>query len=67
MSVLYDSIKISHETKSQGMIGELLQLGVTETQRGTSVFNLNYYDLRQELAIAKFRNRNVESSENGWF
>jgi hypothetical protein len=67
MGVLYDSIKISQETKSQGMIGELLNLGVTEAQSGTSIFDLNYYDLRQELAIAKFRNRNVESSENGWF
>ncbi|UXH44442.1 hypothetical protein N5C46_22965 [Rossellomorea vietnamensis] len=67
MGVLYDSIKISQETKSQGMISELLTLGVTETKRGKSIYDLNYYDLRQELAIAKFRNRNVESSENGWF
>lgn len=67
MGVLYDSIKISQETKSQGMISELLTLGVTETKRGTSIYDLNYYDLRQELAIAKFRSRNVESSENGWF
>ncbi|MGF3103671.1 hypothetical protein [Rossellomorea sp. DUT-2] len=67
MGVLFDSIKFSQETKSQGMISELLTLGVTETKSGTSIYNLNYYDLRQELAIAKFRNRNVESSENGWF
>ncbi|MGM0864526.1 MAG: hypothetical protein ACQEWF_07625 [Bacillota bacterium] len=67
MGVLFDSIKISQETKSQGMISELLTLGVTVTKSGTSIYDLNYYDLRQELAIAKFRNRNVESSENGWF
>ncbi|MFC7783326.1 hypothetical protein ACFQWC_02400 [Rossellomorea sp. GCM10028870] len=67
MGVLFDSIKITQETKSQGMISELLTLGVTETKSGTSIYDLNYYVLRQELAIAKFRNRNVESSENGWF
>lgn len=54
MGVLFDSIKITQETKSQGMIGELLTLGVTETKSGTSIYVLNYYDLRQELAVAKF-------------
>jgi hypothetical protein len=67
MGVLFDSIKVSQEAKSQGMISELLNLDVTKTKSGTSIYDLNYYELRQELAIAKFRNRNVESSENGWF
>jgi hypothetical protein len=58
---------ISRESQKQIFIQELLDKGITETKDGTRIESLDYYSLRHELVIAKFREIDVESQSNKYF
>jgi hypothetical protein len=49
------------------MIDELMAKGISETSGGTSIHDLDYYELRHELVLCEIRKTDVESPENKWF
>jgi hypothetical protein len=57
MGVLYNTVKLSQDTQRQSMISDLLTLGITESKEGISIYDLNYYDLRNELVLVEIRKR----------
>ncbi|EIJ79152.1 hypothetical protein PB1_16384 [Bacillus methanolicus PB1] len=63
MGILYDKVMVTKEAKRQIFISCLLEKGITATKDGTSIYDLDYYDLRLELVKVDFR----ESPENRWF
>lgn len=67
MGILYDKVKLSQDSLKQDYIAQLLVKGITHDRSGTSIQDLGYYELRQELAMAEFRNVNTDSPENGFF
>lgn len=67
MGILYDKVKLSQDSLKQDYIAQLLVKGITHDRYGTSIQDLGYYELRQELAMAEFRNVNTESPENRFF
>jgi hypothetical protein len=52
LGVLYNTVRRKQEAEAQIMIDDLLALGITKARIGESIYDLNYYDLRHELAIA---------------
>ncbi|MBT2680030.1 hypothetical protein J7E38_13530 [Bacillus sp. ISL-35] len=67
MGILFDKVKRSQDSLRQDYIAQLLVKGITHDRNGTSIHDLGYYELRQELAAAEFRNVNTETLENGFF
>jgi hypothetical protein len=66
MGVLYNTVKLSQDAQAQVMVSDLLAMGITSSKEGKSIYEMNYYDLRQELSVARYRNREVGSPENRW-
>jgi hypothetical protein len=64
MGVLYNTVKLSQDAQAQVMVSDLLTMGITSSKEGKSIYEMNYYDLRQELSVATFRIRDVGSPEN---
>jgi hypothetical protein len=52
LGVLYNTVKRKQDAEAQVMINDLLALGITRARTGESIYDLNYYDLRHELAVA---------------
>jgi hypothetical protein len=52
LGVLYNTVKQKQDAEAQVMIDDLLALGITRARTGESIYDLNYYDLRHELAVA---------------
>lgn len=67
MGILYDKVKLSQASLKQDFIAQLLIKGITDDRYGTSIQDLGYYQLRQELAMAEFRGVKTDSPENGFF
>ncbi|NQD66487.1 hypothetical protein HP456_11220 [Bacillus haikouensis] len=63
MGVLYNTVKQKQDAEAQVMIDDLLGLGITRARTGESIYELNYYDLRYELAVAAVTQAN-QSREN---
>jgi hypothetical protein len=55
MGVLYEKVKLTQEAKRQILITRLLEKGITSTKDGTSIYDLDYYSLRHELAMADLK------------
>lgn len=49
------------------LIEKLTSRGVKETKDGTSIYTLSEKALVREIVISQYRERNIESPENGWF
>lgn len=58
---------ISRDAQKQIFIQELLSKGITATQDGTTIQDLDYYALRSEVMMARFREIDACNSENRWF
>jgi hypothetical protein len=66
LGVLYNTVKQKQNAEAQVMIDDLLALGITRARTGESIYDLNYYDLRHELAIATVTQSNhYRESEGG--
>jgi hypothetical protein len=52
MGILYEKVQYTQELKRQIMIGQLLDMGITEHQ-GQSIYDLDYYTLRYILATER--------------
>ena len=54
MGIIYEKVQITRELKRQMMIRQLLDMGITEHQ-GQSIYDLDYYTLRNVLAMQKLK------------
>jgi hypothetical protein len=59
LGVLYNTVKQKQDEEAQVMINDLLALGITRARNGESIHDLNYYDLKQQLSVAKIRSRDI--------
>nr|WP_239587592.1 hypothetical protein [Bacillus pakistanensis] len=64
---MYKTVKNTQAIQKQSMISDLMARGITETQDGKSILDLDYYELRHELVLAEIRKTDIESPENKWF
>jgi hypothetical protein len=64
LGILYRACK---QVMRQNFIQDLLARGITENKHGVSVHDLNYEELRHEITIASFRERDIENDKNKWF
>ncbi|MFE8697946.1 hypothetical protein ACFYKT_16515 [Cytobacillus sp. FJAT-53684] len=67
MGILYDSVKMQQELKHKFVIEKLLEVGITESQEGTSIYELDYEELKYELVMASFRQIDTQNDQNKWF
>jgi hypothetical protein len=67
MGLQYKSVMAHQEMKRNFVIEKLKEQGITHDQRGTSIHELSYDDLKYELVKAAFREIDVEKDENSWF
>jgi hypothetical protein len=67
VGVLYNTVKNTQGIQQKNMVKELLAKGISETSDGTSIHDLDYYELRHELVLCEIRKTDVESPENKWF
>ena len=63
---------IKEAMKRNMMIDRLHQEGITHTKEGESIYNIDYDDLKRELALSKIREEeakqiDIDSPENEWF
>jgi len=63
LGILYRACK---QVMRQNYIQDLLARGITE-KSGVSIHNLSDEDLRRELALASFREKDTENDQNKWF
>lgn len=64
LGILYDTVM---ESKRQFLIKDLLSMGVTLSQNGKSIRELDYEELKYELVLAAFRGIDVETDANNFF
>lgn len=63
----YNSVQPSKEMKRNFVLERLLEKGVTKSQQGVPVHELDYVELKYELVLLSFREIDVEKGENNWF
>ncbi|MCM3573317.1 hypothetical protein M3172_08925 [Mesobacillus subterraneus] len=49
------------------LIEKLTSRGIKETKDGTSIYTLSEKALVREIVISQYRERNIDSPDNGWF
>jgi hypothetical protein len=67
LGILYDSVKMQQELKHKFVLEKLLEIGITESQQGISVYELDYDELKSELVLASFRQIDIQNDHNKWF
>ncbi|WP_313804769.1 hypothetical protein [Cytobacillus sp.] len=70
MRATYDSVKkvnVHQEIKRNIILEDLLTLGITESQQGISVYELDYDELKYELVMASFKKIDIQNDQNKWF
>jgi hypothetical protein len=70
MGVLYDSIKkvqLHQELKHKFVLERLRKLGVTHSQQGKSIHDLDYEEAKYELVLAEMRQVDVENENQRGF
>lgn len=63
----YNSVKPSLELKRKYVLEELLNKGVTTSQLGVPIENLDYEELKYELVLSTFRDIDIKSDSQRWF
>lgn len=58
---------VSAEMKKNFVLERLLAAGVTHSQQGDSVRELDYEELKYELVLQAFREIDTENESNLWF
>ena len=59
--------QMQQNMKRNFVLDQLKERGITHSQNGTSIDELNYEDLKYELVLLSFKEIDSESSENKWF
>jgi hypothetical protein len=69
MSVKYSNVKgILHQERMHKIfIDRLIELGVTRSQLGTPVRDLDYDESKYEYTMAAFREIDAENDNNRWY
>ncbi|MGY3716768.1 hypothetical protein ACWE42_14715 [Sutcliffiella cohnii] len=61
------TVNLHQEMKRNIVLNELLDKGITKTQDGRDIHNVDYETLKYELVLQAFREKDVEADENKWF
>jgi hypothetical protein len=64
MGILYDTVM---EAKRKYLIEELHKMNVIQTKDGKKLSDLSYDDLKQQVALARFRQIDRQNDEGKWF
>jgi hypothetical protein len=64
LGILYRACK---QVMKQNFIQDLLVRGITENKNGVSVHDLDYEELKHEVPIASFGERDIHNDQNKWF
>lgn len=70
MGLLFDSVKkvnLHQELKHKFILERLNKLGVTHSQLGCSIYDLDYDEAKYELVLAEMRQIDAENEESKWF
>jgi hypothetical protein len=70
MGILFDSVKkanLHQEMKHKFVIERLMKLGITHSQHGQSIHDLDYEEAKYELVIAEMRQVDIDNPEHKWF
>lgn len=67
MGVLYDSVKLRENMKKEMVIERLVELGCTTNQAGTSIYELEYGELKTVLVLAEMRQVDIDHPNHKWF
>ncbi|MBS4191776.1 hypothetical protein KHA94_16420 [Bacillus sp. FJAT-49705] len=67
MAVLKKAVVVENKLKHNFILEQLQNVGITVSQQGIPLDQLNYEDLKYELVLASFRQKDVENENNGWF
>lgn len=67
MGILYEKVQVSQTMQKNIMIRQLRDLGIFETRVGENIEDLDYYQVRHELALAEIRKTDIDSPENKCF
>ncbi|WP_163183320.1 hypothetical protein [Neobacillus sedimentimangrovi] len=62
-----DKKQLHQEMKRNFLIERLLDLGISKSQTGKSVHELDYETLKYELVLAEMRQVDIEHPEHRWF
>ncbi|MFB7301699.1 hypothetical protein [Heyndrickxia sporothermodurans] len=63
----YNSVQPTTEMKRNFVLERLLEAGVTKSQLGQDIHELDYEELKYELVLQSFREIDVQSDKNKWF
>jgi len=70
LAVLREAVRhvdVVKNMKQKTILDRLVELGVTESQDGISIYKLDYEELKYELVLAEFRQIDVDTDSNKWF
>jgi len=67
MGVLYDSIKLQKKMKRDMVIERLEALGVTTSQTGQSIHDMEYGDLKILWVLSEMRQVDIDHPDHKWF
>ncbi|NRD80314.1 hypothetical protein HPT25_23615 [Bacillus sp. BRMEA1] len=59
--------QLHQELKHKFVLDKLRKLGVTHSQEGDPITELDYESLKYELVLASFKEMDVQSESNKWF
>lgn len=63
----YNSAKLTNNMKRDFVLNRLLEKGVTKSQQGIPVHDLDYDELKYELVLLSFSEIDVENDQGRWF
>jgi hypothetical protein len=67
MGILYNSVKLQKQIKQEMVLERLLELGVTKSQTGKSVHDLQYSELKTLWVLAEMRQVDIDHPDHTWF
>ncbi|OLS39113.1 hypothetical protein [Bacillus sp. MRMR6] len=67
MGVLLKAMNLKKNMKQQIVLERLKELGVTHSQQGKVIEELDYNELKFELVIAEMNQVDIEHPDHKWF
>lgn len=60
-------VMLTEELKRKFVIERLLEQGITKSQDGVNIHDLDYDTLKYELVLAAYREIDIQAAANRWF
>ncbi|MFE4524711.1 hypothetical protein ACFRCQ_21825 [Cytobacillus firmus] len=67
MGILYKAVVAEKQLKHNFILERLQKKGITVSQQGIPLDQLNYDEIKYEYVLATFREVDPENSEEKWF